>query len=262
MVKFTSVGTVRTLDSIVAQIQDAIITESIPTGERLASERELVEVFGVSRATVREALRTLEALGWVEVRPGAYGGVFPVHPSADQAASALDTLMRYHRATARDLEEFRATFEAETARWAATRATPDDVAELRETVRKLKAAVADPATVWSVISDLDLRWHVQVAEASKNRVRLAVMQTVQRSVQRASLALAPYMEDDIRRSIAVELSEVVEAIAAGDEERAYRTMRDHVTRFASMETDVAEAQADDDDAPIGAAKLPPSKGDS
>jgi GntR family transcriptional regulator, transcriptional repressor for pyruvate dehydrogenase complex len=238
LLRFTPVHTTRSLDGIVRQVQEAILAGRLAQGDRLASERELVAAFGVSRATIREALRILEALGWVEIRLGAQGGVFIVRPTADTAGSALAALLRFHEASPKDLEEFRVSFEPETARWAARRSSPSQVQALTRIVDRIHLVAEDPAVEWRVVSALDLDFHLGVAEASRNRVRVAVMLAVRRSVQAASIALEPLMEVAVRRSIAQELERVAQAIAAGDEDGAASSMRDHVTRFARLEAEI------------------------
>ena len=63
-------------DSIIAQIRDAILSGQLKPGDRLASEKELIEQFNVSKATMREALRVLEVIGMIEMRKGIAGGAF------------------------------------------------------------------------------------------------------------------------------------------------------------------------------------------
>src|SRR5919106_3418178 len=131
---FTPAKRTRSFEDVVEQVRNAVIEGKIKKGDRLPNERELCRIFGISRSTLREGLRALEALGVVEVRPGAAGGAFATEPRADQVGLALEALIRFSDATARDLAEFRVSFEGETAYWAAKRATPDDVAALEEIV--------------------------------------------------------------------------------------------------------------------------------
>lgn len=77
---FTAAQRVRSFEDIIAQVRDAVAEGRLRPGERLPSERALAESFGVSRATLREALRSLEALGVVEIRLGATGGAFASEP--------------------------------------------------------------------------------------------------------------------------------------------------------------------------------------
>ncbi len=105
----------RSFDHIVGQIRDAIASGGIAPGERLPSERDLGVAFGVSRTTLREALRALEAQGVIEIRTGSRGGAFVAEPSSELVAAALGALLRFRSATARELAEFRVPFEAENA---------------------------------------------------------------------------------------------------------------------------------------------------
>jgi DNA-binding FadR family transcriptional regulator len=239
---FKPVTPVRSFEEIVSQVQEAIINGKLKQGQRLASERDLCQTFGVSRATLREALRVLEALGWIEIRLGAAGGVYANRPTTGQASSALEALLRFHEATPRDLEEFRTSFEPETAAWAAKRAQAEDIEGLRDLVQQIAAAAAQPSTPWQVISELDLVFHRRIAEISRNRVRIAVMLAVHKAVQQASLSLDPLMTGAIRSSIAQELAAITEAIASGNADEAREQMREHVERFSRMEAELMEEQ--------------------
>lgn len=242
---FKETRPVRSFEDIVRQIQDAIQSGDVTPGDRLASERELCQVFGVSRPTLREALRHLEAQGSVQIQLGASGGVYISTPGQEQAAEALDVLVRFHDATARDLEEFRPGFEGETALWAALRADSSDIERLRTILRDLEEAVGDPRVPWSVVSALDLKFHEAVTAASKNRLRVAIMGAVYRAVQRASLSIADDLDPIARQSILLELREIAEAIESRDEVLSRELMSKHVKRFSSMETEVEKRAAQD-----------------
>src|SRR5690242_8215653 len=108
----------RRLDDVFLQLRDALLSGRVAEGERLPNERDLAERFGVGRPTVREALRSLEALGIVEIRPGRSGGAYAVRPSEATLASALETLVSLRGASPQELAEFRLSFEADNAWWA------------------------------------------------------------------------------------------------------------------------------------------------
>lgn len=236
---------IRSFEDVVRQIQDAILTGEVLPGDRLASERELCQVFGVSRPTLREALRHLEAQGSVEVVLGSTGGVFIATPGYEQAADALDVLVRFHDVTARDLEEFRPGFESETAMWAARRRDEQDLVNLRSILNELEVAVSDPQSSWGTISALDLRFHDAVTHASKNRLRVAIMAAVYRAVQRASLSIADALEQPARESILRELAAIVAAISDRDEVRSGALMASHVKLFSSLESAIENKARDD-----------------
>lgn len=258
---FSEVRPVRSFEDIVAQIQQAIRSGELKYGEKLASERELCKTFGVGRTTLREALRWLEALGQVEVRLGGQGGVYITEPTPGRAGRAIEALIRFHEATARDLEEFRTSFEGETAFWAAERATESDLRELGAIVTEVQQASSDPSQPWQAISDADLRFHQAVAKASQNRVREAVMLAVHQALSRASLSLDPLMSQQVRSSISNDLEEIFNAITNHDRAVARRLMRQHVLRFSRMESDVLDDANQPESAELEATEGPTTNGD-
>src|SRR3954469_6472458 len=131
---FAPARRLRSLDDVSRQLHDAILAGDVAEGERLPNERDLADRFEVGRPTVREALRSLEALGIVEIRPGRAGGAYAVRPSEATLGSALSTLVSLQGASPQELAEFRLSFEADNAWWAARRAGDDDLAEMQRLV--------------------------------------------------------------------------------------------------------------------------------
>jgi GntR family transcriptional repressor for pyruvate dehydrogenase complex len=236
---FGAVRRVRSFEEIVQQIQDAIASGRLRPGERLPSERDLCDVFGVSRATLREALRALEALGVVEVRTGARGGAFAVEPGEDVVGSALASLLRFRQATARDLVEFRVSFEGENAAWAARRASAEDVAELEALATRIEAAVAS-GQPWRSVVELDVAFHVRVARATGNVVRGAIMLAIQDALRRAVIETDPIVDPAVRSTMGAEAHAIAEAIATRNEHAARARMRAHVERWSLLEVEAAD----------------------
>src|SRR5438105_1711206 len=87
---FRAVRQVRSFEDITLQIEAAIAGGQLNAGDRLPNERELSAVFGVSRPTVREALRVLEGAGVISIRRGGSGGIFVAEPGPERVARALD----------------------------------------------------------------------------------------------------------------------------------------------------------------------------
>jgi GntR family transcriptional repressor for pyruvate dehydrogenase complex len=239
---FTEVKRMRSSDDVVDQVRAAILAGRLKTGDRLPNERDLCVVFGVSRATLREGLRTLEALGAIEIRPGATGGIFAAEPQGDQVGAALEALLRFRHVTAQELSEFRTSFEGETALWAAMRATAADVKHLDEIVKQFVELAQDEDVPWQALVAVDLAFHEAMAYAAKNQVRVAIMLGIHRPLDRASSALADHMTPAIRRAIGKELGEIVAAIRQHDAPLAKKRMRRHVKKFSDLELKV---QADD-----------------
>src|SRR5688572_14771397 len=127
---FTSVRTPRVYQHIVGQIERAIFDGRLASGDRLPPERELVRQFGASRVAVREALRTLEHRGLVDVRHGSSGGHFVRPMDCGLLRRDLTTLLRLGRLTLWQLTESRLLLEPQVARLAAQRAADVDVKAL------------------------------------------------------------------------------------------------------------------------------------
>src|ERR687886_467913 len=129
---FAPVAVARASSAIADQIRAAIVSGRLTEGERLAPERELAEQFGVSRVTVRDALRALEAMGLIEVRVGARGGAFVTVPTGSVVGQTMSDMMMMQAITPEDIVEARLVVELGTVTLACARATPDDVERLDE----------------------------------------------------------------------------------------------------------------------------------
>ena len=232
---FVPAQRLRSFEHIVEQIREAIASGGLVPGDRLPSERDLCLQFGVSRTTLREALRALEAVGVVEIRVGAHGGAFASEPTADLVGDALATLLRFRGATARDLAEFRASFEAENAFWASSRRTDERLSELERIVAAVERAVEDPAGDWAMVAALEVRFHEAVANATENAVRAAIMTAILDALERVFVAVALPADSPLRRELVDELSAIVDAIRAGHGDAARQLMRAHVERWSELE---------------------------
>ena len=232
---FTTIRTVRGFEDVAGQIEAAIAEGKLKTGERLPNEHELAALFGLSRATVREGIRSLEASGVVEVRRGASGGIFVTEPGAQQVAKALQALLRFRRVTARDLAEFRSSFEAETAFWAAQRASEPEVAELVASAAEYFSRARSVDSSWEELVNLDLVFHERVALASHNQVRVAIMLAIQGSLHDASLRLAPNADMRLRAREGRELRAIARAIETHNPPQARLLMHRHVKWNAALE---------------------------
>src|SRR5215208_8079620 len=129
---FAPVTVARASSSIADQIRAAILGGRLEQGQRLPPERELAEQFGVSRVTVRDALRALEAMGLIEVRVGARGGAFITVPTGSVVGQTMSDMMMMQALSPEDIVEARLVVELGTVTLASSRAEPDDLAQMRE----------------------------------------------------------------------------------------------------------------------------------
>jgi GntR family transcriptional regulator, transcriptional repressor for pyruvate dehydrogenase complex len=161
---FSPVNVDRVSQVIVDQVKLLIRDGRLQPGDRLPSERELCQRFGVSRVTVREALRVLEASGLLAIRVGAHGGAFLTSPSTERLSEGLADLISFSRLTAANVTEARIIVELGILPLAVERATDDDIAALFAMVDE--AERAQDAGTYAV--EMSAAFHIRVAECTHN----------------------------------------------------------------------------------------------
>jgi GntR family transcriptional repressor for pyruvate dehydrogenase complex len=151
---------------IVAWVRDALFAKKLKPGDFLGTEKDLAARFGASRIVARDALRTLEALGIVEIRMGKGGGARIAQDNPRLFAEALAVQLDLTGVSAAEIMDAQRAIETLGAELAAENATAADIGRLRKLLREAEGAM----------SDLDLftrrsrDFHLAVAEASHNRV--------------------------------------------------------------------------------------------
>ncbi len=161
-------------EGLIAQLKALIASARVEAGQKLAAERELAEQLGVSRVVVREALRSLEQAGFVEIRAGRQGGAFVAHrPYKPLSDAALD-LYAQGRLTLQHFYEARRGIEGASVRLAAVRATARDVAALQAINRRLLDDLGDR----SKLRHHNAAFHVAIAGISGNPLIMLLVQSL------------------------------------------------------------------------------------
>lgn len=226
---FTTVSANRMSEAIVAQIRNLIRTNRLVPGDRLPSERELCEQFGVSRVTVREALRVLEAGGLIEIRVGARGGAFVTTPTSDQLSAGLADLINLASVTAFEVTEARIVFELGIIPMVVERATDEDIEDLRELTREHIAALKRGEYTMA----MSAQFHNRVGACTHNAAIEMLVHSFHgpllMSLREARTA-APVMG----QRGTYEHRDLVEAIAERNVEEATAIMRRHIERTAKV----------------------------
>ena len=226
---FAPVSVARASSSIADQIRQAIVTGKLDQGERLPPERELAEQFGVSRVTVRDALRALEAMGLIEVRVGARGGAFVTVPTGSIVGQTMSDMMMMSALTPEDIVEARLVVELGTVTLACSRATDEDIARLRELAEQSAQAIAAKTYTREISWD----FHALVAEAAHNTAIEGLTSSF-----RSSLSMHPIRTREGARAHALTVDEharIFEAIERRDGETARREMATHLLRGTNLE---------------------------
>ncbi len=225
---FTQVRPVRASSDVIQQIRASILSGTFRPGDRLPTEREMAQQFGVSRVTVRDALRALEASGLIRVKVGGQGGPYVAEPDIGLLSDSLGAHFQLQGTTFRELAEARLALETTAARLAAERASEEDLASL-------KSAILGPirpdygSAPGSAAMSLD--FHTTLVAASHNRALLTMFMATRALIQEAFDQLhaqQPDMADAARRAHTA----LYKAIARRDAEGAVRIAREHLDEFA------------------------------
>ena len=165
---FKSVQTNRISKAIVDQIKEAVFQKKLKPGDKLPSERQLMDQFKTSRVTIREALRTLEHFGILEIRRGAEGGAFILDPNTKLVNNFLQDMFSMGKIEISNLTEARLAVEPFSVKLATDRITEDSLERiglnLQETKEYLDKSNNSDARL------LNLEYHRLIAQASGNPV--------------------------------------------------------------------------------------------
>lgn len=160
---------------IVAQVRDALFAKKLKPGEFLGTENDLAARFGVSRIVARDALRTLQALGIVEVKMGKGGGARIARGNTRLFAEALAVQLDLTGVSASEIMDAQRAIETLAAELAAEHANPADHARLRHLLFDAESKINDNEAYTRSCRD----FHLAIAEASHNRVLLVQLISLQ-----------------------------------------------------------------------------------
>lgn len=206
-------------------LREKILSGEIAEGTSLPPERELVTQTGLSRATVREALRILESQGLLTIRAGRAGGAFVTRPNSQSVASSIELFLRGGRVKLQSLHDTREAVEPFCAALAARARTDDDLAEME--------AASDEMMTDDLATYLagNVRWHVAVARASHNELLAGFMQAISQAIFEAT-DLKDFVDAEVRETAVRAHRAITDAIRAQDADAAHRRMMRHVHGFA------------------------------
>ncbi len=223
----------RAFEDVVTQIQEAILEGRLKAGDRLPGERQLRELFQVSRGTLREALRTLEQKKLIQIRTGVRGGAFVCPINTQPVSESLDLLLRYQKVDLKELAEFREEVEGAVAARAAQRAKREDVRQLISYVDTIKTLSKGGRESWREVIKVDNQFHLSLARISGNRVFESVLMIIYDNIFRYFDRFLP-KDKRVTEKIYQDLIQIVEAIQEKDAQKTKKLIQTHVKRFDRM----------------------------
>ncbi|MFN8455752.1 MAG: FadR/GntR family transcriptional regulator [Anaerolineae bacterium] len=212
----------RVSQEAIERIVSLIRSRQLVPGDKLPGERQLVENLGVSRTSVREALRSLEGMGLIEVRAGV--GAFVKHPVSEFVTAALPPRLLVDRDTLYKLFQLREIIETGAAAIAASQATDQDLGHIRGAVERMEACYAADDLDGMVEADIEL--HRAILVATGNDILVRVMDNIAdmlKEMRRASLTIQVGVPITLAGHRAL-----LAALEQHDPERARQAMQEHL----------------------------------
>jgi GntR family transcriptional repressor for pyruvate dehydrogenase complex len=223
--KFQPIRPKKVSSQIADQIRSSILAGEFAPGDKLPPERELAEMFGVSRPSVREALNILSSSGLVMSYQG--GGTVVMSLVETIAGNPLTELIRYQQERALDVIEVRKGMESWTAYYAAQRALPEDLRRLEEIIDGMRRNLVD----LKPSEDFDANFHIVIARATHNIVWLHLMQNLFDAMKefQQSVWRAVYLTREDHHLLFEHHSRIFDCILRKDAPGARDAMIDHLT---------------------------------
>lgn len=222
----STVGRGEKVASLVArQIVRNIVDAELTVGSPMEPEAVMLDRFGVSRASLREALRILETQGLITIKPGPGGGPSVADVDSRDFASMATLFFQVLRVRFREVVEARLIIEPVMARLAATRHDPERQEQLMEVVDR--GDLADDDDEWI---DASHEFHAMVLSMSANSL-LNLVGNALKNIYTDRMAGLTFPAEDRERVRAVH-RQIAEAISAGDGDVAERLMREHMVEYA------------------------------
>jgi GntR family transcriptional regulator, transcriptional repressor for pyruvate dehydrogenase complex len=228
---FAQVRQRRAFEEIILQIEEAIIEGRLSAGDRLPPERELAQIFAVSRPAVREAMRVLEAFGVITARRGSGSESGSTLVSGEET-NGLGGLLRVYSALLRiplsDLIVVRVALEATAIRAIVAKASDDDFHKLDAIVDEMRVANTPERFL-----ETDTAFHLMLAELSGNSALTLLMGELREAVAREMLSAFQRLEDfePERQWLVGEHARLVAVIRSKDEQVAVQAISDHIHGF-------------------------------
>lgn len=221
------VGRISVVDDVIESITTLIIEEGLKAGDQLFTERDLIARLGVSRSSLREAVKTLCALGILEIKHGT--GTFISGGGTSMLTRPLKWGLLLSGTSVKGVIEARSVIEVALARWTAERATEEEIAKIAALLQELEDNQDDRTKYVT----LDLAFHLEIAKASHNEMLATVLVTMQQ-------ILRTWMEATFTESRSTKHSmemhrQIFASIKARDPDAAGKAMAIHTSGGPMLE---------------------------
>lgn len=221
---FNPIKDKKVYEQIIDQVKEMIFTGQLKKGDKLPSERVLTEELGVSRASIREAFSALEMIGLIESRHGE--GTFVRENTDENFLKPLPLLFMLEEQAEVELIELRKVLEISCARYAAVRASGEEIVEIGKYVTTLEANLGNA----EVSLQADRNFHYAIARATGNRLLYKLLNSISEVIDLTIAQAIKQIGTDAERTATLigQHRKIYEAIAQRDATLAGQAMEEHL----------------------------------
>jgi GntR family transcriptional repressor for pyruvate dehydrogenase complex len=219
---FDSVKSNRISENIVYQIRSAILSGELKIGDRLPSEKDLAMDFGVSKSSLREAYRVLEAYGLLEIKQGMSGGAFVKEVDIKTIKDGLVNYFFFQNPSIREYTQIRTFIEPQVVKICASRITDTDIDFLRNNILEMEKEVDGE----NFMSDLDCAFHKKLVDITDNSVISLIVESVQTALINVKRML--HMDHSFLTMVCEGHKKIVDALCERDPDKASKEMMQHI----------------------------------
>ncbi|VTU23881.1 Putative L-lactate dehydrogenase operon regulatory protein [Variovorax sp. SRS16] len=227
-VKLSPIRAPKNSDLLARELRRRILDGALEPGMPLPAERELMAQTGLSRGSVREALRILETESLVRTRPGRLGGTVASRPDDQSMHRSVSLFVGGRGISLLSLLQTREAVEPSLAALAAQNRTAAELQNLVDVTRRVEEAFAD---VPQFLRE-NVNWHCAIADASHNELLRAFMLSIANLVYKAS-AIENFATEDVRHTVIRAHRRILAAITEKDAEAANRRMARHLAALSA-----------------------------
>ena len=227
---FQAAKQTKVFQDVVEQIQEAIFDGRLLIGQTLPAERELKEMFNISRGTLREALRVLEQKGLIEIKLGVGGGSVVKSVDGSQVSESLGLLIRSQKVSLNHLAQFREDVEGIIAAQAARQRKAEDIRKLKQLLSRALECVQRGRSQRDEFIDIDKQIHMAMAEITGNPIYISVLHSIHDNIHRYYDRFLSIEEIELRENYQ-DLCDLIDAIENSEANRAQDLAQNHVKRF-------------------------------
>lgn len=220
--EFEAVKVNRISQNIAEQIRGAILAEDLKIGEQLPPEKDFAKHFGVSKSSLREAYRALEAYGLLEIRQGMSGGAFVKKIDFATVKDSLVNYFFFQNPGLKSYTQVRTCIEPQVVKICAEKITAKDIKYLEKNISDMEQEIDGK----SFISNLDIAFHKKLVDITENEIISLLVESIQTAL--INIKQIVHTDEQFLKMVCAGHKQIVQALKKKDPEKASKAMLEHI----------------------------------